>query len=375
VPQKTPRVKKTSAKNFETYAVTKPLVPNVEVVHDRSVVELFRGCYSGCRFCQACFFYRPIRIKSAKRVICTAEKLVDSTGFEEIGLTSLSSGDYPHIKEVISGLKKLSEEKHVTFQMPSLRLDSFSDVMANTGRKSLLTFAPEAGSQRLRDVINKNITDLDIEKSMRVAFSNGYNSVKLYFMLGLPTETDEDILGIVTIVEKIRRLYIEIARRKDLNITVSTSMFIPKPATPFQWAAQISEAEMDRRVNILKRAFYPMKGIKYAYHGSDTSVLEGMLARGDKKLSYVIEKAYENGAFFDSWSEGFKPDAWKKALKDCGVAVEDYTRGISENEELPWDFIEFPTAKKYFLREYKKALSGETTPSCKGECQGCGAKC
>lgn len=351
----------------------KPLVPNIEIVHDRSVVELYRGCYAGCRFCQACFFYRPIRYRESDTVVGIVNELIKNTGYDEVGLSSLSSGDYQQIIKTITDLNALTESKNVVLQLPSLRLDSFTASLMGSARKSSLTFAPEAGSQRLRDVINKNITDEDIESSMRLAFSIGYRTVKLYFMLGLPTETDEDVMGIVDIVRKIRKLYMEVTRRRDININVSTAMFIPKPLTPFQWAEQISSEEMYRKQNMLKKEFYAIKGVRYSWHGAEISVLEGIFARGDRKLSYLIEKAYSLGCYFDSWSEKFDREKWQNAIESCQVDVKAYTGERAVDSVLSWDFIDFGVSKKYLLAEYNKALKGEITPPCKENCNGCGA--
>ena len=353
---------------------TKPLVPNMAIVHDRGVVELYRGCYAGCRFCQACFFYRPIRYRKKETVVEIAKRLIENTGFEEIGLTSLSSGDYEDIYKVLEDINDLSKEKNVLFQLPSLRLDSFTAKLMQNAKKLSLTFAPEAGTQRLRNVINKNITEEDVEKSMRLAFGIGYRTVKLYFMLGLPTETDEDVLGIAEMVKKIKSIYMETTGRKDVSINVSTAMFIPKPVTPFQWVEQISEDEMYRRQDLLKAELFKIKGVHYAWHGADISVLEGVFARGDRKLSYVVESAYKKGCYFDGWAERFSREKWFEALRENGVKIEDYTGKRDLNASLPWDFIDFGVTKKYMLKEYEKALRGETTEPCKYACNGCGAK-
>ncbi|HHT83563.1 MAG TPA: TIGR03960 family B12-binding radical SAM protein [Clostridiales bacterium] len=351
---------------------TKPLIPNLEIVHDRAVLELFRGCYAGCRFCQACFFYRPIRYRDKETLVDYAKKLLHNTGHEEIGLSSLSTGDYEDIYGVIADIKCLADSKNVNLQMPSLRLDSFSAKLMKGARKSSLTFAPEAGTQRLRNVINKNITDEDINKSMEIAFETGYSNIKLYFMLGLPTETDEDILGIAEIANRINEIYYRKRRNRALSINLSTAMFVPKPLTPFQWVEQISIDEMLRKQILLRNELKRIKGVKYNWHTAEVSKLEGVFARGGRELSYVIENAYNNGCRFDGWDEHFNYDLWLKAFESTGLDMESYSRQRDLEERLPWDFIDFGVKKSYLIKEYKKAMQGLTTPSCKNECQMCG---
>ncbi len=368
-------VKKTIIKNLdEAPFPLKPLVPNIEIIHDRAVLELFRGCYAGCRFCQACFFYRPIRYRNKETLKRYAQEILKSTGYDEIGLSSLSTGDYEDINCLITEIKELADGKNVNLQLPSLRLDSFSAKLMKGARRSSVTFAPEAGTQRLRNVINKNITDEDIDNSMRIAFENGYRTVKLYFMLGLPTETDEDVLGIAEIAERVRKIYFEVTGNKFLKINISTAMFIPKPLTPFQWVEQIDMSEMLRRQSMLRAQLRKYKNINFSWHSAEVSMLEGVFARGDRKLSYLVESAYKNGCYFDGWSELFHYENWQKAIEECGIDVSEYTRERSTDEALPWDFIDFGVTKAYLLKEYKKALKGETTPPCKQKCQGCGAE-
>ncbi|MDR3263428.1 MAG: TIGR03960 family B12-binding radical SAM protein [Clostridiales bacterium] len=370
-------VKKTFIADFDAATPPmKPLVPNIEIIHDRAVVELYRGCRSGCRFCQAAFFYRPIRERSRETLKKTILALIDGTGFEEITLASLSTSDYSCLKELMDDIRPETTKRRIRLSLPSLRLDSFFSEYTDSSRKSSLTFAPEAGTQRLRDVINKNISDDNITASITDAFKSGYRSVKLYFMIGLPTETDEDILGIVDIVKKIRSIYREINHNNSLTVTVSTSVFIPKPLTPFQREAMLSAEDAIARQNLLKNALKPLKGVSYNYHDAKSSRLECAMARGGSELSKVIVKAYSLGCFFDAWSERFDPEKWEAAF--AAFADTDFGSYISEvpsDKKLPWDFIDFSVRKDYLEHEREKAYRTETTPSCAHNCNYCGAEC
>ena len=367
------KVVKAVVKDFENAPYpTKPLVPNIEIVHDRATLELYRGCASGCRFCQAGYYYRPIRERSAEKCAEYGKEMINNTGFGEISLCSLSTSDYTGLMDLESNLRPFIDEKKITLALPSLRLSSFTKEMAQSSRRSSLTFAPEAGTQRLRNVINKNVTDEEINNIGR-AFEAGYDSVKLYFMLGLPTETDEDILGIADICRRLRNLYIEIRHKKNLTISVSCAVFIPKPSTPFQWEGQISLDEMLRRQKLLRNALREIKGVSFSWHGAETSVLEVALARGDKRLAPVIVRAYELGAKFDSWTEYFNWDIWTQAFADCGVDMQEYIGEIDEKKVLPWDFIDIGVSKKYLLGQKHLAYQGITTKNCREGCNGCGA--
>ena len=367
------KVVKAVVKDFENAPYpTKPLVPNIEIVHDRATLELYRGCASGCRFCQAGYYYRPIRERSAEKCAEYGREMINNTGFGEISLCSLSTSDYTGLMDLEKELRPFIDEKKITLALPSLRLSSFTKEMAQSSRRSSLTFAPEAGTQRLRNVINKNVTDEEIGNIGR-AFEAGYDSVKLYFMLGLPTETDEDILGIADICRRLRNLYIEIRKKRNLTLSVSCSVFIPKPSTPFQWEAQISFEEMLRRQKLLRNALKEIKGVSFSWHGAETSVLEVVLARGDKKLAPVIARAYELGAKFDSWTEYFNWDIWTQAFADCGIDMQEYIDEIPENKALPWDFIDIGVSKKYLLGQRHLAYQGITTKNCREGCNGCGA--
>lgn len=359
--------------NTSIYPIN-PIVPSIPIIHDRPVAELYRGCYSNCRFCQASFFYRPIRIRTPKVLKEQINKMINFTGCEEIGISSLSSGDYPGLKELFDLILPDINKNKVKLQLPSLRLDSFTPEIVDSCRKTgSLTFAPEAGTQRLRNVINKKITDEDVERTMKMAFESGYRSVKLYFMIGLPTETEEDILGITLIAKKIKEIYKAVTRRNDITINVSSSVFVPKPVTPFQWYGQISMDEMREKHKFLRNELKKIKGINYSWSDERISFLEALFARGDRSLSKLIEKAYYNGAKFDSWNELFNFDAWNNAIEFLKIDTIKYTGEQKIDEYLPWDFINFGVSNRYLKDEYQKSLLGIVSLGCKDACRGCGA--
>ncbi|WP_024831680.1 TIGR03960 family B12-binding radical SAM protein [Ruminiclostridium josui] len=374
------KIKKRIIKDMDkVYFPEKVIVPYTDIVHDRIMLEVFRGCTRGCRFCQAGFIYRPVREKSHKRLLELANKLEESSGYEEISLTSLSTSDYTELHELTTGLLEEMEEKKVNLSLPSLRIDSFSlDLMekAQKVRKSGLTFAPEAGTQRLRDVINKGVTEEDLLNAVSLAFNGGWNGVKLYFMLGLPTETMEDVEGIADLAYKVVNAYKNVPREKKgkgLNVTVSTSSFVPKAFTPFQWEPQDSREVLNEKQMFLKSKIRS-KQVTYNYHENRLSLLEAVFARGDRKTCKVLLKAWEMGCKFDSWGEHFKFDVWMKAFEDCGVDPYFYaTRKRDYEELLPWDHIDIGVSKKYLISESKKALEGKVTPNCRVNCGGCGA--
>lgn len=362
---------------------TKPLVPYMKVTQDRVVLEIQRGCIRGCRFCQAGMIYRPVRERNVERLKYLAKEMLDNTGHEEISLSSLSSSDYSELKELVYFLIDEFKEKKINISLPSLRIDAFSlDVMSKVQdiKKSSLTFAPEGGTQRMRNIINKGLTeDIILEGAMK-AFQGGWNKVKLYFMLGQPFEEMEDVEGIALLCERIAEEYYTIPkseRNGKVAITASASFFVPKPFTPFQWARMNTGEEFlekAKTVNAKMKEQLNKKSMKFNWHDSDTSVLEGVFARGDRRLSKLIYDAYQKGCIFDSWSEFFMPELWNEAIAENGIDVSFYTtRERLEDEIFPWDFIDIGVTKKFLLNEWKKAKEGEITNNCKAGCSGCGA--
>ena len=354
----------------------KPVVPYLGIVHDRLMLELFRGCTRGCRFCQAGMAYRPVRERRPETLESLARTLFDSTGYNEMSLTSLSSADYSCLSPLVDGLLAGTQGERVSFSLPSLRIDSFSVDIAERlqqVRKSGLTFAPEAGTQRLRDVINKNVTEDDLLHSVRTAFEQGWKAVKLYFMMGLPTETDEDIVGIAELAQKVVDCYKEVKGKRGVKVTVSVSCFVPKAYTPFQWFAQVPQEEFERRQQLLKESIRD-RAISFHYHDARASVLEGALSRGDRRLSAVIETAWRNGAKFDGWTDQFKDEVWKDAFCRCGAAPEFYSRRTRDLEEvLPWAHTSPGVSADFLRREWQRAQEAALTHDCRREtCTGCG---
>ena len=362
----------------KAYYPTKMIVPSTEIVHDRANLEVFRGCIRGCRFCQAGFSCRPVRKKSASVLYQQAVETLQDSGHNEITLSSLSTSDYRQLKELTDELIPYCMDHKVNLSVPSLRADNFSRELMQklqTLRKSGLTFAPEAGTQRLRDVINKNLTEDEILTTCANAFSGGWSNVKLYFMLGLPTETDEDVLGIADLVYKVIQTWKENAsnKKRGLRVHVATAYFVPKPHTPFQWEKQISPDEYLRRCHLLKSHLYS-KSVEYNYHTSDISRLEAVTARGDRRLGNVLEAATLAGAHLDGWDEYFNYQTWLDAFEKCGIAPDFYTvRGYAENEILPWDSIDVGVSKPFLLKERQRAYKEQITPDCRHGCVGCGA--
>ena len=362
----------------KSYYPAKTIVPSTEIVHDRVTLEVFRGCIRGCRFCQAGYVYRPVRCRSREQLAEYAKAAVQDSGYQEMTLSSLSTSDYPELVGLCDDLEAFCGEKHVNLSLPSLRADNFSmELMQRlqNGRKAGLTFAPEAGTQRLRDAINKNVTEEELTESLKTAFSGGWSSVKLYFMLGLPTETDEDVLGIAEMANHAVHTWREYASNKNrgLRLTVSTSWFVPKPFTAFQWEAQISRTEYERRVKLLREAI-TAKAVTYNWHDGGTSFLEAVLARGDRRMGRVLEAAFRKGARLDAWSDYFDLERWMEAFEECGLDPEFYAcRERSREEVLPWSMISCHVSDGYLWRQRELAYQSVTTPDCRTQCSGCGA--
>lgn len=383
-----PHAKETVSKQLvmemnDTYYPEQPVVPFIKATQDRVVLEIMRGCIRGCRFCQAGMVYRPVRERSLETLKDLAYKMLKSTGHEEISLSSLSSSDHTQLEGLVNFLIDEFDGKGVNVSLPSLRIDAFSlDVMSKVQdiKKSSLTFAPEAGSQRLRNVINKGLTEEDILHGSSEAFKGGWNRVKLYFMLGLPTETVEDMEGIALLAEKVAEEYYKVPKEQrfgKVQVVSSTSFFVPKPFTPFQWATMFTKEEYLKKAHIVNTKMKEMlnhKSLRYNWHEADVTVLESVMARGDRKVAAVIEEAYKNGALYDSWSESFKNDVWMKAFETCGVDPEFYTlRERSLDEVFPWDFIDAGVSKEFLQREWNQALHETVTPNCRQKCSACGA--
>lgn len=355
------------------------VVPSIEIVHDRAMAEIFRGCIRGCRFCQAGFLYRPVREKSPDVIDRQCHMLCNNTGYDEVSLSSLSSSDYTKIGELLNNLTKWSKDENVSISLPSLRVDGFSDEILSkikTVRKSGLTFAPEAGTQRLRNVINKNVTEEELMSTCSTAFNGGWTTVKLYFMIGLPTETLDDVAGIAQLGQKVVNAYYNAENRqkgKSVKVTLSTASFVPKPFTPFQWFPQDTMDELKEKQMHLKDSITTKK-INYNYHDSSTSFVEAVFARGDRKLCKALLKAHEKGMIFDGWGDFFSLDKWLEVFAECGIDPAFYANRQREFDELlPWDHIDYGIKKSFLIEECKKAYNNETTPNCRQKCSNCGA--
>ncbi|MCD8145125.1 MAG: TIGR03960 family B12-binding radical SAM protein [Oscillospiraceae bacterium] len=364
----------------KAYYPTRTIIPSTEIVHDRVMLEVFRGCIRGCRFCQAGYTYRPVRTKSVETLVEQGIRSAQDSGYEEITLSSLSTSDYRPLNDLCDGLLDYCEPRSISLNLPSLRADNFSmELMERIQRvrKSGLTFAPEAGTQRLRDAINKDVTEEDVLNTARKAFSGGYSTVKLYFMLGLPTETDEDVLGIADLAYKVYQTWREVTpnRSRGVKITVSTSFFVPKPHTPFQWEQQISMEEYQRRVKLL-REHMRNRSIVYNWHDADMSYMEAVLARGDRRLGKVIYDAWKKGAHFDSWDECYDYDRWMETFRDCGIDPDFYTsRPRARDELLPWAMISDGVREDFLWKEREACYRSVVSPNCRKQCTGCGANC
>ncbi|MDE6518937.1 MAG: TIGR03960 family B12-binding radical SAM protein [Ruminococcus sp.] len=373
------KIKKRIIKDFDkVYYPENFVVPFTEIVHDRISVEVLRGCIRGCRFCQAGFIYRPFREKSPETICSETKCLCENTGYDEVSLASLSTSDHSRIDEMLTELISYTEKEKVNLSLPSLRVDNFSESLLEKIkkiRKSGLTFAAEGGTQRLRDVINKNVTEEEIMNTCKIAFEGGYSTVKLYFMMGLPTETDEDIIGIAELAQRIVDLFYSIENRpkgKGVQISVSCATFVPKPFTPFQFEPQDTKEEIERKQKLLLDSVKTKK-IKVSYHDSNVSLLEAVLAKGDRRLCNVIYTAWKKGCKFDSWSEHYKFDTWLEAFAECGVDPAFYAnRRFEYDEILPWEHLDYLVTKEFFIRENKTAHKSVTTPNCRMRCSGCG---